>query len=400
MPKKDGFHRHASGASDASESRCVRVRKRWRVIHFGGFSPGKGLCCALFIYDIGWSIDLDSAERRITAMTQRGRIRHKRRSPPYFDYRPAPVRVIQEGDSFPVGEFQTTPSAEVVLYDFGALSVTYSIPFEGPFHRVRALSELLYENAVLLTDSRRRVEGLLAVIEGAVERPNISSFIEDYQIYHIAAEAVPKIDELSTTYAHDIAQILRSESVELSEQEVREAVSTRLSFGRDDAAIIDWNAALLVGDDMDDVHAVLEFANVELLEMRYLDQQLDDALDQAYDALSRGMGRRLRLPGSFESDLQRVAQMQVDSAILFERVTNTLKLLGDQYLARVYRMASQRLHLEAWDASILRKLQTQNSIYGKLADRAATRRMEVLEWIIIVLIALSIVLSFFPGMGR
>jgi uncharacterized Rmd1/YagE family protein len=63
-------------------------------------------------------------------------------------------------------------------------------------------------------------------------------------------------------------------------------------------------------------------------------------------------------------------------------------------------MASQRLYLEAWDASILRKLQTLNSIYGKLADRAATRRMEVREWIIIVLIALSIVLSFFPGMGR
>ena len=366
----------------------------------GGFTPGKGLCSALFVYDIGWSIDLDSVERRITAMTQRGRMRHKRRSPPYFDYRPAPIRVILDADSLAVGEFQTTPSAEVVLYDFGALSVTYSIPFEGPFHRVRALSELLYENAVLLTDSRRRVEVLLTAIEGAVERPSTSTFIEDYQIFHIGSEAVPNVDDLSTTYAHDIAQILRSESVKLSEQEVREAVSTRLSFGPDDAAIIDWNAALLVGNDMDDVHAVLEFANVELLEMRYLDQQLDDALDQAYDVLSRGIGRRLRLPGSFESDLQRVAQLQVDSAILFERVTNTLKLRGDQYLARVYRMASQRLHLEAWDASILRKLQTLNSIYGKLADRAATRRMEVLEWIIIVLIALSIVLSFFPGTER
>ena len=38
--------------------------------------------------------------------------------------------------------------------------------------------------------------------------------------------------------------------------------------------------------------------------------------------------------------------MQVESAVLFEGVNNALKLLGDQYLARVYRLASQRFHLE------------------------------------------------------
>jgi hypothetical protein len=146
---------------------------------------------------------------------------------------------------------------------------------------------------------------------------------------------------------------------------------------------------------MDDVRAVLEFANVELLEMRILDEQLDQALDEGYEALTR-KPRRLSLPGSHDKDMTHIAQLQVDSALIFERVTNTLKLLGDQYLARVYRLASQRFHLEAWDASILRKLQTLESIYSKMSDRAGTRRMEVLEWIIIILIALSIAVSFLP----
>jgi uncharacterized Rmd1/YagE family protein len=44
----------------------------------------------------------------------------------------------------------------------------------------------------------------------------------------------------------------------------------------------------------------------------------------------------------------------------------------------------------------MRKLQTLESIYGKMSDRAGTRRMELLEWIIIVLIAISIALSFVP----
>jgi uncharacterized Rmd1/YagE family protein len=37
------------------------------------------------------------------------------------------------------------------------------------------------------------------------------------------------------------------------------------------------------------------------------------------------------------------------------------------------------------------------SIYEKVADQAATHRMEVLEWIIIILIAVSILLPFVPG---
>ncbi|HZS12814.1 MAG TPA: hypothetical protein VFA38_11230, partial [Nitrospirales bacterium] len=193
-----------------------------------------------------------------------------------------------------------------------------------------------------------------------------------------------------------IAKLLRSEPGTLSAEEVQDAVSCRLSYGPDDIAVIDWNAAVLIGTEMEDVVSVLEFVNVELLEMRYLDQQLDDALDQAYEVLSRRRARRFAGSGTLERDMAQVAALQVEGAILFERVSNAVKLLGDQYLARVYRMASQRFHLEAWDAGIHRKLQTLDSIYAKLSDRATTRRMEVLEWIIIVLIAVSIAVSFLP----
>lgn len=211
---------------------------------------------------------------------------------------------------------------------------------------------------------------------------------------------MPEKPPLWTSNETHLAQILRAERTPLSEQEVADAVACRISFGQADAAVIDWHSAVLFGKEMDDVRAVLEFANVELLEMRMLDEQLDRALDEGYEALSR-KPRLLSLPGSHEKDLRHIAQLQVDSALIFERVTNTLKLLGDQYLARVYRLVSQRFHLEAWDASILRKLQTLESIYGKMSDRAGTRRMEVLEWIIIILITLSIALPFLPmGAGH
>ena len=98
--------------------------------------------------------------------------------------------------------------------------------------------------------------------------------------------------------------------------------------------------------------------------------------------------------GFYSADLRSLAELQVDNATLFEGVNNTLKLVGDQYLARVSRMVNRRFHLDEWDASILRKLQTLESIYEKISDQASSRRMEILEWVIIILIAFSILLEF------
>jgi hypothetical protein len=128
-----------------------------------------------------------------------------------------------------------------------------------------------------------------------------------------------------------------------------------------------------------------------------MDAHLDDALDRAYESLNPSVWSRLRLPGTFKRESADVAQIQVDGAMLFERVNNTLKLLGDQYLARAYRLAAQRFHLASWEAAILRKLEVLDDIYSKMSDRASNLRMELLEWIIIVLIAVSIVIPFFAG---
>jgi hypothetical protein len=357
-------------------------------------SIARGKCLSIFVYDIGLSIDLNETEHRL-ASAKRETIRHKRRAPKYFDYRPAPIGISQQAESVRVDErFATEPQVDLIVYDFGAVSVIYRITLAGDSSGLLVLSEGLYENQLLLDDSKRRVEDLLKVIQGAVTKANISSFVEDYVIFQIDGFDPPiAISELTTQYAQHSAQILRAEARELSADEVIDALSHRISFGRDDVVLVDWNAALVVDKDAEDILTILEFANVELLEMRFLDQRLDEALGLAYERLSK-RSRRWFPSRSNPTDLRDVSQWQVDSAILFEGVNNVLKLLGDQYLARVYRLTAQRFHLTEWDASILRKLETLESIYQKISDQVATRRTEVLEWIVIILITIEIVLPF------
>jgi hypothetical protein len=198
--------------------------------------------------------------------------------------------------------------------------------------------------------------------------------------------------QLWTTHALTVAQVLRAAPHALSQQEIGDATMARLSFGPNDATIIDTDAAILFDPEGEDIRDVIEFANTQLLEMRYLDHELDDVLERAYQRLLKPSRRSWPL-GAVGPDLGSLARLELDAAILFEQVTNALKLVGDQFLARVYAYASRRFHLGEWDASISRKLQTIDGIYGKMTDRATTRRMETLEWIIILLFVVSILLS-------
>jgi hypothetical protein len=354
-----------------------------------------GTCFVTFAYDAARSINLELAERRVHEATQRQTMPHKRRAPSYFEYQPPPLRVSQDTEPVHVGRFAVRASVDLLVYDFGAVTATYSFPINGPFTDLLQLSEGLYDNETLLSDSRLRVNHLLQVIGNAANQASVAPVVEDYVVFHIESFAQPfYASRFCSEQGRQIAQILRAERQILSDQEVDDAITARISFGIEDLTIIDWNAALLIDREGEDVRAVLDFANVELLEMRYLDQRLDRALDEAYDTLSRPSLNLLRVFGYYSAALRRVAELQVDNAILFEGVNNTLKLLGDQYLARVYRLVNKRFHLDEWDASILRKLQTLESIYEKISDQAANRRMEILEWVIIILIAASIALEF------
>jgi hypothetical protein len=367
-----------------------------------GLRITQGCCHVLVAFDCGQAIDLDECERRITAATQRATMRHRRRAPSHFQYRPLPLKVSIPCDAVPITpDHDTLPQVDITLWDFGAAQVAYTIPLSGPLDQLTGLSDKLYDHPAILDQARWRLQQLLATLEDAVTLPHLTDFHEDYLIFEISGwdGSDEPVAAWCARYQPLLASILRSETAALSQESVHEALRCRLSFSPSDVAFLDWNAALVFDSEPEDLVAVLEFANVELLELRWLDQRLDDALDAAYDLLVRRRERsklRWTLSGR-DPDLDRVARLQVDGAILFEGVNNALKLVGDQYLARAYQLAAERFHLGDWDAAILRKLDVLDNIHGKLGDRRATARMEILEWIIIILILIGTILPFVPG---
>ena len=89
--------------------------------------------------------------------------------------------------------------------------------------------------------------------------------------------------------------------------------------------------------------------------------------------------------------MRSVRELEIEATSLFERADNALKLIGDQYLSRIYDLAQARFHLPEWQQSIRRKLETVGDVFDLLVQQAGGTRMEVLEVVVIALIALAFV---------
>jgi len=71
----------------------------------------KGTCFPLFAYEVAYAIDLDEAERRVVAGTERQTVKFKRRAPAYFEYRPAPLRVARDAESLDIAGYRAALQA-------------------------------------------------------------------------------------------------------------------------------------------------------------------------------------------------------------------------------------------------------------------------------------------------
>ena len=178
-------------------------------------------------------------------------------------------------------------------------------------------------------------------------------------------------------------ELLRGEGGVLSAQETEDALRSAVAFTPSDLVVADYDAAILFGldrADAEDVLDILEFANLQLLELRALDRRLDRRINELYGATALNGSKEVKEVFPFRSrasrrrQLSALAELKLDSAMLAERLQNAFKIIGDLYYARIYRAASQRLHLAEWEASSERKLRVVGEIYDATRMLSSTEK--------------------------
>lgn len=286
-------------------------------------------------------------------------------------------------------ELEFQPRA--IIYDFGSVSVALGCRLPGPMASWRRAAEALRKPPELRDLARRVVTRVLDLAGAAIEGRRLVDDVEQYTVFQLDRMPAENASAWLRREAATVAQVLRGEGAPLAEEEVAEALARRISYSTQDAVVIDGSAALVVDAEFEDTLAVIDFANCERLSMRVLDEDLDHAIAEASRLLRSRAWRWKRLIAPWGRDVARLTQLTFDAAAEFEAVENAIKLTGDHYLARVYRLAVERLDLRVFREGIARKLSSLWSIQGVFLDQTSSRRSELLEWIIIGLITLEIV---------
>ncbi len=345
---------------------------------------------AFFVYDVADTIDL----ARLGSVGG-------------ADVARAPLQLRREASSGFI-EFETQPvvvsmaprpggfAARAKIFDYGVVSIRLSLPFAGSWAEFAGFTRRLRRNEELVLEGDAVLESVLGEIAGALDEPH-DSLVEDYFVFEVEAFETPVgAADLLNDHAGALASLVLCEERRLMPAEAAEALRINFAYFDDDLAIVQWDTAFVYdrGDGAQAALDILEFANSQLVELRTYDKRLDAELDTIY-ALdpkrpTRRFGRR-----QAQDAADRLRYLIVDIAELTDRSSNALKIIGDAYYARFYRGAAGRLGLKDWQKQIDSKVETVNEMYRFFTDQAQTSRSEVLEIIVILLIALELVLGLF-----
>lgn len=351
-----------------------------------------GTLTGLFSYDVGYEIALDPLVRLLKPLGATPRspdsghagIRGAGRTVD-LDYGTRKVRLTD-------GEVE----AAVLLraHDFGALTVMLRLPLAGPLDGLGPLTAALVRTKSMESAALDIVRGLLPAAAPAISKVGFTDFVEDFYVIQVDRFDTPVTPtQLREEYRAPIALALRCEKDRLAEGEAEEVFETAISYHPQDLVVTDWNAAFLYAADYPALLDALEFLNVQLVELRFFDRRLDAQMSELFQVVYSRPRLRTLVVNPFGKALEEVSELKVETTLIADRVANALKFIEDLYLAKVYSVTAERLHLDAWRSSVEGKLKVVHEIFEILNRRAATYRAEALELTIIILILVEIVLG-------
>jgi hypothetical protein len=341
-------------------------------------------------FDWGDEIHFDRAQKLIPPASFQELLR-RRRTPTSFTFRPPPLHlslgtlpvVLPE-----VGSAQA--NAGLTVFDFGAVSLALRIPLSLDAPAYLRLAGGLADAASIVQRAREILTPIYKTLLPAIDDVAWDGDLSDeYFVFQFAPGEIPSAGDEAW-----LAGLVHLEANPLSADETAEALRLKMSYGPDDLFVPDWSAAALFDHDCDETLQTIEFANLQLLEFRHIDNRLDERLADASRVIHPLTRTYLPFWRAYGRPMRQLGELKVEANALFERTGNVLKLVGDSYLARVYRLVDTRFHLDAWEKNIQRKLEVAEGVYQVVADQASSFRGEFLELIVVLLIAFEIVMAF------
>lgn len=342
------------------------------------------------VFDFAHEVRIEEAEEKLQKLGPTSKYKLKKESKDFFFGDPPLVLTLGE-----VNLNETTCNVVVKIWSYGTVSFCLSIKCEA-FERKEKLIVWMKdwsENHAINDYCHTKINELTSLLGNTLIKPNTWSQEEEYSIFIANPLFQAKEFWLQENY---IYQLLSMESeVPLSEEMLAPIKQSSLSYGPHDLVVIDWdNAFVLAKEDSEDICDVIELANVQLLELRFFDDLLDKKLSGLYRQVVE------KKPTMFNSTIsllaQDASQLYLETSEVVERIENSLKIVGDIYFARIYRLSLARLQVPQWQLTVDQKLKNLLDVSQMYMGELHTKRSHFMEIVIILLITIEVIPFLYP----
>lgn len=339
------------------------------------------------LFDVAEEIKLDEVEKILSHDRQTSRMVLSRIRPKSIRLTNPPVAVELGEQDVSTGARKLRASFTAKIYDLGVIGIIMRIPLTGcdGYEEIKRLAVELYNSEAIEPYFLQQLANIREALSRALVKEEYTGFVEDFVIYYFR--------EWQKDW--DPAPLLLAEDEPLSPEVRRETLRNSFSYGLEDLAIITWDSALVYdAAGSNDIPDLLEFANSQLLELRYYDSLLSGQMGKMYEAIeAAGQAGSFRQLNRYRRIMNQLAELIVDITEITERIDNSLKVTEDVFYARVYSAALSTFRTRAWAESIDRKISIITQSYTMLSNRLVNRRSELLELTIILLILLELILG-------
>lgn len=356
----------------------------------------RGSFRALLLYDVAEEIDLAELSRLLGAQPQRRSPGFKQPAPVYVRFERPPIVEPCDPLQLATGE---QADARLRYFDYGIVSLEIELQFQGEWHELIALSNRWIEDAEVEQRGVETVRHHLGRLKSALRKPYPDWLDEAYYVVHLrevrdVSGTVLTGPQLIAQFGREIGQVIRGESLVLSEGEEKEVLSSSMSYYPTDLFVVGWLGAIVYDtpEGAAPMMQLLEYANTQLLQYRRYDEVLTNLLQRAYTALERRGGLLSRWKLAREAE--HLNRLRLEVVELTERTDNAIKFLSDMFYARAYRMAAAKVGANDYRRLVDQKLQTAGELYQFMVNEFREARAFVLELLVVIILIVELIPIF------
>jgi hypothetical protein len=224
------------------------------------------------------------------------------------------------------------------------------------------LAECLYDLGDRLTEAtislKEKINNILK--EKLLASVNYKgNLVEEYSVILVGDENNP------TEFVKDkqflLARLMRNLDNKVELAEAKDILYSKVSYTKGDLTIVDWEGAIIFAKDGDfesDIE-LLKVGNYQLLRYRMLDSEIEDNLILLRNKLEK---KKKSIIPSGNSILRQTVDTQLSLLLDFDKVDQSLLLVGDWYSSKLYKLIVSEFYLNDWKTIVKDRLESLSSI--------------------------------------